>query len=96
MKLLRIVHSHKADKKYDAVFETDTGRTKTVPFGAKGMDDYTITKDKEQRERYIARHHKDLATGDPTRAGFLSYWILWGDSTSMSANVSAYKRRYKL
>jgi len=94
MKLLRIVHSHLPDKKYDAVFETDTGRTKTVPFGAKGMDDYTITKNKEQRERYRTRHHKDLQTGEPTRAGYLSYWILWGDSTSMAANIAAYKRRY--
>ena len=42
MKLLRIVHSHLPDKKYDAVFETDTGRTKTVPFGAKGMGEASL------------------------------------------------------
>ena len=79
-----------------AKFETDTGRTKTTHFGAKGMDDYTITNDKEQRERYRTRHKKDLETNDPTKAGFLSYYILWGDSTSRQTNISAYKKRFNL
>jgi hypothetical protein len=96
MKLIKIVQSHLPKKKYDAIFETDKGRTKTIPFGAKGMDDYTLTGDKEQRERYRTRHEKDLQTGDPTRAGFLSYWRLWGDSKSMTANISSYKKRYNL
>jgi hypothetical protein len=78
-----------------AVFDND-GRKKTVHFGAKGMDDYTITKDKEQRERYRTRHAKDLTTKDPSRAGFLSYYILWGDSTSRATNISSYKRRFNL
>ena len=78
-----------------AVFDND-GRKKTVHFGAKGMDDYTITKDKEQRERYRTRHDKDLDTDDPTRAGFLSYYILWGDSTSRTKNISDYRKRFNL
>jgi hypothetical protein len=96
MKLLELKESTKSGKKMMAVFETDTGRKKTVHFGASGMDDYTLTKDKEQRERYRTRHKKDLETGDPTRAGFLSYYILWGDSTSRAANISAYKKRFSL
>jgi len=79
-----------------AKFETDTGRTKTTHFGASGMDDYTISKDKDQRERYRTRHKKDLESNDPTRAGYLSYYILWGDSTSRQANISAYKKRFNL
>jgi hypothetical protein len=79
-----------------AKFETDTGRTKTTHFGASGMDDYTISKDKEQRERYRTRHKKDLESNDPTKAGYLSYYILWGDSTSRQANISAYKKRFNL
>ena len=79
-----------------ATFETDSGRTKTTHFGARGMDDYTLTHNKEQRERYRERHQKDLRTGDPTRAGFLSYWILWGNSTSVVKNLEAYKRKYNL
>jgi hypothetical protein len=96
MKLLSITPSTKADKKLMAKFETDTGRTKTTHFGASGMDDYTISKDKEQRERYRTRHKKDLESNDPTKAGYLSYYILWGDSTSRQANISAYKKRFNL
>jgi hypothetical protein len=96
MKLLELKESTKSGKKMMAVFETDAGRKKTTHFGASGMDDYTLTKDKEQRDRYRTRHKKDLGTGDPTRAGFLSYYILWGDSTSRAANISAYKKRFSL
>jgi hypothetical protein len=96
VKLQSISDSDKPDKKLKAVFLQDNGRTKTVHFGAKGMDDYTITKDKEQRERYRTRHKKDLETDDPTKAGFLSYYILWGDSTSRGANIAAYKKRFNL
>lgn len=78
-----------------ATFETE-GRRKTTHFGASGMDDYTITHDTEQRARYRARHRKDLDTGDPTRAGLLSWYILWGNSTSRRENISAYKRRFNL
>ena len=78
-----------------ATFETD-GHRKTTHFGASGMDDYTLTHDTEQRARYRARHRKDLDTHDPTRAGLLSWYILWGNSTSRRENISAYKRRFNL
>jgi hypothetical protein len=96
MKLLEIKESTKAGKKMMATFETDTGRKRTTHFGASGMDDYTLTKDTAQRERYRTRHKKDLQTNDPTKAGFLSYYILWGDSTSRAANIASYKRRFNL
>lgn len=96
MKLVKVVKSSKPDKKFMAVFETDTGRTKTTHFGAKNMDDYTLTGNKEQRDRYRQRHKKDLDTGDPTRAGYLSYHLLWGDSTSLQQNLAAYRRRFDL
>jgi len=86
--------SDKPDKKLMAVFTKDSGRTKTTHFGSAGMDDYTLTKDKEQRKRYRTRHQKDLHTGDYTRAGYLSYYILWGNSTSRKENISAYKNRF--
>jgi len=99
MKLIKVVKSTKTGKKYMAVFDNN-GRTKTTHFGSAGMDDYTLGKgdkdDKEQRERYRTRHKKDLNTGDPTKAGFLSYYLLWGDSTSLQENISAYRRRFNL
>ena len=96
-KLLSINKSTKKNKKLTAIFENKkTKRTKTVNFGSAGMDDFTITKDKEQRERYRKRHQKDLKTNDPTRAGYLSYYILWGDSTSRKTNIASYKKRFNL
>jgi hypothetical protein len=94
MRLVKLIHSSHPDKKYTAIFEGD-GRRFQVHFGARGMDDYTLTHDKEQRARYRARHKKDLK-GDPTRAGYLSYYILWGESTSIRANYNSFKRRFGL
>ena len=39
---------------------------------------------------------KDLTTKDPTRAGFLSYYVLWGDSTSIRQNITDFKNRFSL
>lgn len=94
-RLVKVVRSEKPGKKWKAVFEND-GRTKTTHFGAAGMQDYTQHHDKERRERYRQRHKKDLETGDPTRAGFLSYYILWGDSTSFDENIRQYKSKFNL
>ena len=91
-----IKKSNKPEKKLMAVFTRDNGRTKTTHFGSAGMDDYTIKKDVEQRKRYRSRHKKDLSTGDYTRAGYLSWYILWGPSTSRKDNIASYKRRFKL
>ena len=46
-----ITKSHKKDKKNNATING----SKTVPFGAAGMSDYTIHKDPERKERYINR-----------------------------------------
>ena len=101
MRLLSITESPKADKKLMAVFENDeTKRKKTVHFGAKKngkpMDDYTLTHDKAQRERYIARHAKNEHWDNPLSAGALSRFILWGASISRATNIAEYKRRFNL
>jgi len=97
MKLIKIVPSTHPNKKYTAIFNDEVHqKTRMVQFGAHGMDDYTLTHDKDQRSRYRQRHKKDLLTDDPTKPGFLSYYILWGDSTSLSANVRSYKKRFHL
>lgn len=91
--------SDKPGKKLMAVFTKDNNgkrSSKTTHFGASGMDDYTLTKNKEQRKRYRERHKKDLKTGDYTRAGYLSYYILWGNSTSRKENIASYKKRFNL
>ncbi len=91
-----IKKSDKPGKKYVAIFTRDNGRTKSTYFGASGMPDYTLTGDKERRRLYRQRHKKDLKTNDPTRAGYLSFYILWGDSKSIRENIKSYKKRFNL
>jgi len=87
--------SDKSGKKYVAVFtDSSSGRKKETNFGDSSATDYLLSKDKDRRERYRSRHKKDLQTNDPTRAGYLSYYLLWGDSTSLRTNISAYKKRF--
>jgi len=93
MKLLSVTPSHLPDKKLDAKFETDTGRTKIVAFGARGMDDYTKTHDVEQRARYLKRHSNNENWSKVDSPGALSRWILWGESTSLMQNIANYKRK---
>ena len=89
-----ISKSTNKNKKLMAEFFDDDKKIKTTHFGSAGMDDYTLTGDKKARERYRVRHKKDLDTKAPTRAGYLSYYILWGDSTSRDKNIKDYKKRF--
>jgi hypothetical protein len=86
--VVRASHPHK----WKAIFDDGTHTN----FGAYGYEDYTQHKDKERRRLYRERHKKDLDTKDSRRAGFLSYYILWGDSTDISKNIRAYKKRFNL
>ena len=96
IKLLSIKRLKSGQKKYIAEFEITTKdgkkKKKSTKFGAKGMSDYTIHKDTERRNRYIKRHTKDLRTNDPSRAGYLSMYILWNKKT-YKASLLDYKRR---
>jgi len=94
MKSVEIKNSTKPDKKKMAIFYEDGKKIKTVHFGASGMQDYLQTKDKEQRKRYRQRHESDLKTKDPMRAGYLAWFLLWGNSTSLDENIKDYKKRF--
>lgn len=95
-KLISIKPSSKSGKKLMATFKNKkTGRDSTTHFGQKTADDYTIKKDKEQRSRYRKRHSGDNLS-NPRSAGALSYYILWGNSTSKRENIASYKRRFGL
>ena len=47
--------SDKPEKKYYVISNTN----KKIYFGQAGADDFTITKNEEQKQRYIARHNKN-------------------------------------
>ena len=90
---LVITTSKNPKKKYKAVFTKPDGKTKTIHFGGSGYDDYTTHHDKDRRTLYRKRHEKDLK-GDPMKAGYLSYYILWGDSINIKTNISSFKNKF--
>jgi hypothetical protein len=91
IKLISIKRSTKSGKKMMATFETN-GRKKIIHFGLTGASDYTRHHDQVRRNRYIFRHLKDYRTGDPTRAGYLSMFVLW-NKPSLQASIADYRRR---
>ena len=90
-----IKKSDKSEKKLMAVFTMSNGRKKTTHFGAAGMDDYTKTRDKDQRSRYLKRHRRNENWNNPVSAGALSRWVLWNKETR-SASINDYKKRFNL
>ena len=95
MKLVSVKKSDRDGKKYVAEFLLDNGRTKHTHFGATGYVDYTHGATDEQRDHYLTRHKKE-DWNNPTTAGALSRWLLWGNSHSLQTNITAFKRRFHL
>jgi hypothetical protein len=82
--------STKPDKKYMAIIDDK----KTVHFGAAGMSDYTKHKDKERKERYLARHRKNEQWDNPLTASFYATNILWNKPT-ITESIKDTNRRFK-
>ena len=82
--------SNKPDKKYMAIIDDK----KTVHFGAAGASDYTKHKDKERKERYLARHKNNEQWNNPLTAGFYATNILWNKPT-ITESIRDTNRRFK-
>jgi hypothetical protein len=95
MKLISVLESERKGKKWVATFLDDNGKYKHTHFGSAGMDDYTLTGDVTARHRYWLRHHKDLRTNNPTRAGYLSFYLLWNKPT-LKESIKFYKKKFNL
>jgi hypothetical protein len=102
MKLEKVVKSDAKGKKWTAIFCMCKGESKCcakdkkkVHFGATGYEDYTMHKDTKRRENYRSRHTSGK-TAKPDTADALSYYILWGDSTSRQTNINTFKKKYNL
>lgn len=88
--------SKRSGKKWQVLVPTSSGRGKTVTFGDASMEDYTIHKDKARRADYRTRHQHDHID-DPYKAGFWSWWSLWGESSNLDkAHAAAVKRAKKI
>ena len=102
LRLKTLKKSKKSAKKYDAVFETEEGREKTISFGASGYNDFILFNEKEgakianmHKERYLNRHKKNENWEKPDSAGALSRWILWNKKT-LKASLKDYKNKFNL
>jgi hypothetical protein len=93
MKLVSIKPATDGKHKYTALF---TDPKKTTHFGAAGYDDFLKTKDVKKRAAYLARHEKNENWSDPTTAGSLSRYLLWGQSSSLKQNIIDFKKRFDL
>jgi len=91
---LTIKPSHIPTKKYDAVFEGENVH-KTIPFGARGMSDFTKHHDEARKQRYINRHQSNENFNNPMSAGSLSRWILW-NKPSLQEGIKDFKRRFQI
>lgn len=96
LRLKSIKPSHKAEKKWDATFIYADGHQKVVPFGAKGMSDYTKHRDPTRKQRYLKRHSgMGESWQKPDTPGALAKWVLW-NKPSLRASIADYKKRFKL
>ena len=81
----KLYRSRTPGKKWDVYVPTKHGKPVRVSYGAAGMSDFTKHRDVDRRERYRRRHRHDHI-GDPYKAGFWSWWHLWG--TTSNARVA--------
>lgn len=90
----------KSGKRYTAIFRIHKGGKviKITNFGQRNpkIGTYIDHGNKKLRAAYRARHKNDLDTKDFKRAGYLSYYLLWGDTTSLKKNIELYKNKFKL
>lgn len=92
-KLVKFGKSSQDKKRFVAVFKDPS---RTVHFGLKGADTYLDGASKETRDNYRKRHKSDLKTGDPLRAGYLSYYVIWGKSRGVETNLQSYLTKFKI
>jgi len=101
MKLISVLPANNGKNKYTAVFDIN-GKSKTTHFGQATANDYLIYSKTskaiadEKRKLYLARHQKNENWSDPTSAGSLSRFLLWGDSSSLKQNIIDFKKRFKI
>jgi hypothetical protein len=75
-----LFNSDKPSKKYMIKYvNPTTGNINTIHFGAAGMDDFTITNDIKQKNRYIKRHQsrEDWTINGIYTPGYWSRYLLW-------------------
>ena len=98
MRLLDVKPSTAKGKKYTATFclckDKPKCKGKRVHFGFAGSQTYLDHHDKAKRAAYLKRHRVNENWDNPTSAGALSRWLLWGDSTSLMMNIQEFRKKF--
>ncbi len=90
--IYNLFHSTNPIKKYMVVFANErTGRLNKIHFGAFGLSDYTINKDKKRKELYKLRHANDYID-DLAYPGAFSWHLLWNKKTLEKSIIDMEKR----
>ena len=80
--------------KYSVTIITND-KKKTIKFGAIGYSDYTIHKNDQRKNAYIARHkiNENFAKSGIFSKGFWSRYILWNKPT-IEASIKDTERKF--
>jgi hypothetical protein len=89
-----ITESPLKTKKYKVIVN-DGEKKKTIHFGAKGYEDYTIHNNIERKYRYIDRHKKNEDWQNPFTAGFWALHALWNKPT-LQGSLNDIKRNFNI
>jgi hypothetical protein len=81
--IIQLDKSDRKDKKWRVIIDGKTKNKKTIHFGSKGMEDYTIHNDDLRKLRYTNRHKKreNWNKSGIKTAGFWSKHLLWNKKT---------------
>jgi len=77
------------------VYDKNEDKQKTIHFGAKGYEDFTIHGDNERKYRYIDRHKGKEDWNDPFTAGFWALHALWNKPT-LQGSLNDIKRNFDI
>lgn len=95
--LINITQSPNPLSKWRATFITTENKEQEIvtDFGSFGFEDYTIHHNIKRANWYRWRHWRDLRTKDPTRAGYLSMFLLWNKKNGNTA-LRDYQKRLNI
>ena len=87
---IEISKSSRAGKKYQA-----TANNRTIHFGQKPYEDFTMHRDESKRQNYIKRHgaQQDWSKKNVMTPGFMSRFVLWEAPTVRGA-VTKLNKKY--
>ena len=92
MTTYKLEKSNRKNKKYK--ISSDEPK-RTIHFGAKGYEDYTIHRDKQRKKMYIKRHKKREDWTDIDTAGFWARYILW-NKLSLEESVNDVQKKFDI